>query len=601
MNSFQEKLYKSNIPVKPELSGDNFREIFGYMFAQSLSQYQWSPEATPSHMVTTYPIALQRAWEDVNAQDETWKWWNHAFETIPMDQIYEELLHKTVDLACQQNEWSHKNRTALHQYVKEFMHEMREPQQGIANATCQQAIMNYAELSIVNDGNSLMTMACELMIEQLPDKVTFDDAYCIDIWMSGMFDNYQTLYEETVNAIGPAYAPEASICRTLMESAVFEGASHNITLETPAGLAALQARMPRVVSGIMEQRCVELDAYSTFHDGEMGLYHFTGEAEQVYLDFYPEIREQFDKEAACFWQSKYGMVYSDRFSSDEIARGFMQLTPLVEQSFQYIAPLVQTMNLQERQTFLRAFTNEFSQNPANMAGALTKAFMRFDAEYEPTIETAAMFDECLTQAGQRDIEFASKYIHKIAAESIIQDALRRFETIVVEYAHTDKAVWEEFKAALLNNKVDVGNGYSYDGLYLMAEGCSQILDNDPNFREYCTEVTGYPPDTYKFWTEKVEFATSAHMQHGGYQFCSALATYCALGAANTFNGLTMEDRHTLAEAMENADMESYCSAALMFERACESLSDDARAALASTIQTEYELMELDDIERAQYD
>jgi hypothetical protein len=409
--AFEEKVLSSPIPVVPE-AGSDFQTFFGYHFAQSLNEYNWGPEATPSHMVTTYPVALQRAWEQVNNMDSTWTWWNSVYDTMPMADIYAELLHKTVDLACQQNEWSHKNQVALHKYADAFIQEAQNPQFNIMNQMARQLVMGYMRFNGNEHAQAFATMLADMMRQQLPNNLTFNEAYCVDGWMSCVVEEFAEELDETQEKFGEKYSLEATICRLVSEASTSERFSPSSIDGSSMRFEQWAEQMLEVVHNAIQLGGIQLTELTPFREGTPGLTAFVGYAIDDYLQAHPELQTQFDQESACEMDAHSPFDYSEEYTHEMIIRGFCKPTPLVEESFEIIEDVMRTLNLTERQFFLHQFEFTYGNNPANMAGAVQIAFEMVEDRFGKIPDTEDVLQDCVEVAQEHDIAFQEQYANQ---------------------------------------------------------------------------------------------------------------------------------------------------------------------------------------------
>ena len=593
---FREKLYTSPVPLQPEQTDDAFREYFGYKFAQALNDFAWSKAATPSHMVKTYPVALQRAWEEIDSMDATWVWWNQAYETVPMVDMYAHLLHQTVDLACHQNQWSYSNKQALHAYVEEFMNEMRNPQFGICADIAKCVIMNYAERDISESEQDVVRLAATLMAQRIPNNISFNGAYCVDTWVSQPFEDIDVVLQEDQDGVAAKYSIESAVCTSIMNAADSYGACMNVNYDVPQDFAEWKNKMPEVVHDIMQMRNIQLDALSGFHETDISLSDFVGEAEGLYLQYYPELSERFAQEASCFWQSKYGMVYSDDFTPEEVARGFLTLTPLTESQFEAVDGLTSAMSLTERQFFLREFESQLANNPLDVSGAIINAFGKWRSRFEPTFEISNEFVQALNCAMDLDHRASMEFKKIVPVNTIAQEALGRMDTLM-EAAGVTADARSAFQQGVLQTPQKNGRDWSFTSLYLLAEDCAPQVDDSPEWQQYWSDTADTSGDAYKVWMQVINETLQEHTSYGGYTFQNQVAQHCAMAGKDTFAALPLALRYQLAQNIETAIQHSE-SLSSAFKEACLTLPADIQAQIDNIIAHDGDILEQDDIDIA---
>lgn len=407
--AFEEKVLASQVPLQPT-AGEDFQAFFGYYFAKSLNEHNWGPEATPSHMVTTYPVALQRAWEQVGNMDSTWTWWNQAYDTMPMADIYVELLHKTVDLACKQNEWSHKNQVALHKYADAFIQEAQNPQFNIMNQMARQIMMSHVKVNGTEAQQAFVTMTADMMAQQLPNHVTFNEVYCVDGWMSVLMEDFAEAHEEAEELYGEHQAVEIAFCRVLAEHSQFESYQPSEADETPARFDAWRKSCIELISGILDFSHIKIEELVPFREDKPGVNAFFGEATERYLQLHPELVEQFRQEEACFWHS--AGESPDSSMDDAILRGFCTPTPLAEESFDIIEDIMRNLSLAERQFFLHQFEFSYGLDPAHMVSAITLSFKFVEDRFGKIPDMEAALTACIEMAQEHDIAFQEQYANQ---------------------------------------------------------------------------------------------------------------------------------------------------------------------------------------------
>lgn len=602
---FREKLYTSPVPIQPKQIDDAFRECFGYKFAQALNDFNWSKEATPSHMVTTYPVALQRAWEEIDSMDDTWKWWNQAYDTTPMIDMYAHLLHQTVDLACHQNQWSHVNNKALHAYVEEFMSEMRAPTKGLPAAMCREVLQNITMMAdgleqqfdipeeLASNGAEVIQMATNLLVEGVPDTIHFEGAWSICEFTGCLKEEFEEHMEDLPDVAATRCPVESAFLTTLLQQTDAICVVNIKTLPTNEAQRFFDA-IPAMVNQILRDSSLKIDALYAFHNNQVDLQTVLGYDVDKILNLNPQMKNLYDMEAACACEY-HGYTYDNKFDGDDIARGFMQLTPATEDAFECISDLVSVMSLAERQHFLELFQKLYAEHPADCAGAILKAFEQWRNTYDTNPEISGEF----LQAGGEAVEYDKQLLEDmktlIPPKDVVQTALGLMEQLTQRAGVTPDA-FQEFHANITAGDMSCDDA-SYTHLYTLAEMCSPCLDENKEWKQWWQQTAGKTPDTYQVWMQVVDTALKLHMQYGGYAFQNPIAQHCAMAGKDTFSALPMELRYQLAQNIEDAvQHEEHLPSC--FQEACRMLPEDIQTQIAHLIAHDIDAMEREDIDIA---
>lgn len=591
--NFHDTVNNSPIPVHPHECGlPTFEDMLVYTFVNSLqSRHMWTEAARPSHMVATYPVALQQANLTLRAAPNYTQWWNTAYETTPMEDLYKQELHASVDIACSQQGWSEKDKAALHNYVDEFMHELHEPKHHIGAGMCRDMLMSFAKMSgeYMQDmfdisktrsysTRTFLIFAADYVAQQIPQSVNFESTFSICSMMESDFIAEQL--ENEPDMIREQYPAESAFVRILLDARYNGLPCTNIQTQPAHDARKFAEALPECVRTIIDNSHIRFTGLTAFHEDDIAWDDFVGEFHAEYMErCVPELLERYAKERACI--TGEGMSADGTyFDSDEIARGFVKTSPCVDEVFDYLDPLTEQMSLLERQHFVVAFQMVFNERPWDLAGTLQSTLEYCSDTYVLSEEIEDILPDLLEDAKARDEEFFSQWSDTIPAAKIAEETLsfmrrcgnpaQACEVSEQQYAAFETFVRAQVEANLITSYAELG-----------------------------TLAAGYlPSDAQKQWKAVVCETIGNHTCSGGYEFANRLAASIARHS-DTLMSLSMEQRADFAKALDEAA--NHCtSLTRTFREACSILDEDTAAYISDTIKKETLSLECEDMDRDDY-
>lgn len=605
---YSDAIKRSSSALNPRNSGIiSFEEMLGYTFAQAIcSKNAWSPEATPSHIVTTYPAALQSAYSEIRHAKGHSAWWNELYETTPMFELYTQDLHKAVDLACKEHQWSDTDKQALHNYVTEFMGELKEPKHNLGTVMCQQTLLAFGENTVkglmkyydvteekAEQGLQFLKTAANVLASSVPENANFESTFGIIGFAEVLNDEaISAAYEDEEQAVRDRYPIEGAVLKAILMQC--DGmCSTNISVQEAKQADAFQEQLPRIALKIMDNSNVRLDALHSFHDGEIGLGELFDSYAEDYLEAIPELQERYDKEAACFWDWKHQAIYSEDFTTEEILRGFTTPRPITDELVPCVEPMLNNMSLQERQDFLQSFEEHLMDTPLDATDALIQAFKDWRFIHQPTKEIEYGWMLSSLKIAAHDMKMSNEMLQFIPANQVVEQSLQLFEQHITR-AGIDAQLWSTMQASIRATPIHISPEWTYAELYALMDEPQQILKSNTQWQAYFKSFGIPEVDTYGLWREVVRDVLRTGAQYGGYEFQSIVAQDCALWARGTFNMLPIPERRELAEHLEREAQSYDGNTSKLFRNACERLSIETQTNVAAQINIDCASMQYRD-------
>ncbi len=596
-------LSKAKMPINPaQVTYPEFSEMLGYKFAEFLSKpSMWPSDARPSAMVTTYPVALQKALYEWQHSPEHGNWWNQAYDTTPMANLYHQSLHKAVDIAAQEHHYSENDVKALHNYADAFMNELLEPKLGIGTELCKEMLESWTRISAKNIQELLRTTpaqaeearACvattaNVLTKYIPEYANFESVFSMCGFIEIFTDSELNTRVPKEGIVHEKYPAQATMLKHIMAAHEDGFYTTNEPVQPATQADEFRKVLPQAACELINTWQLQFDSLHEFYPTDVSMDNVFGEYMESYVAAFPELEEQFEHEAACYWQVKFGMVYSDDFTPEQIAHGFITSTPLVESVFNGIEPLTTTMSLQERLDFINIFAQEYGARPLDMAGAVMDAFGRWRDFHDTNPRTSGAFMTAGSHAMNYDAGAAKEYLAKLPPKTVVDNALRMlqdrakaFEQGLAEYLGTEQNKCDQFVAKANAYQYAPESGWSYANLYTIAEG---------------TLSRG----GYQEWMSCIDAALQDYTRYGGHQFINETAQYIAENSRNTFEALPIKLRAQLAQKLDETVPEQAVCLGQYLRNAVQTLDANIQEQLSNAFNEDMGSWDAYDLEMSEY-
>lgn len=596
-------LSKAVMPINPaRVTYPEFHEMLGYKFAEFAAKpSMWPSDARPSAMVTTYPVALQKAFEDWYYSPEYGDWWNELYDTTPMANLYHQHLHKAVDIAAQNQHYSESDIQALHNYADAFMQELLEPKLGIGTELCQEMFESWSHISTKNiqellqiapkqaeEARACVSTAAKVLAKYVPEGANFESVFSISGFVEIFTDgelHTRIPKEDVVREKCPA---QATMLRHIMLAHEDGFYTTNEPVQEATQAEEFRQVLPQAAHELINTWPLKFDSLHLFHQADMSMDEVLGDCTEAYIEAFPELKEQFEHEAACYWQTKFGIPYSDEFTPEQIAHGFITSTPLVESIFDDITPLTNVMSLKERQDFINIFAQEYGEHPLDMAGAVMNAFGHWRNFHETNPLISGAFMMVGSDAMSRDTVAAKEHFTKLPPKTVVENALKilqdrsvDYEQSVAEYLGTSQDKCDQFIAQAHAYQYKPESDWSYTNLYTIAQDTLSRAG-------------------YQVWMSCVDAAVREYTKFGGYQFTNGTAQYIAENSRTTFEALPIELRAQLAQKLDETVPEQAVNLADYLKDAVQFLDASIQEQLANAFSEDMNSWEAYDLDMSDY-
>jgi hypothetical protein len=283
--------------------------------------------------------------------------------------------------------------------------------------------------------------------------------------------------------------------------------------------------------------------------------------------------ERGEQELGC-----YDMVMGT-VEPEQAARGFAQTSQIVDEVFEVVAPLMDTLPVSARAQLVGDLNEFYGQTPWDLAGIVQSSMENMRELLPDDEERDEIHQEVIMEAHEQDVQFAAQMQEKVPLQKIALSALEDFNR---KYDSPEEMglTQEEYDAFVSHIQNASMSGQTYQDIVRLGEG---YLDKDALYD----------------WRHCVQQQLTQEITMCGYVFENSLGAWVAQ-TSTTFQGLSLENREIFMQAADAAAANTKRQSSILKE-AVAALDEDTREQMQEAIEKDYKEYQWDDIERDDYD